>query len=87
METAATEVAAAASTNLAAPVAAGVAGGVAAGGRAAGGGGGDTINIAAGAIVINGAGQNAEEIANQVIAKLGQAMAGKRQQMGYRTTT
>lgn len=89
MESAGPEVAAAASTNLAAPAAAGVAGGMtASGGVGAGGGGsGGSVNIAAGAIVINGAGQNAEEIANQVIAKLGQQMAGKRQQKGYRTTT
>ena len=87
MEKAAPAVTEAASTNLAAPVAAAIGsapGPTAAGG---GGGGGGTVNIAAGAIVINGAGQNAEEIANQVIAKLSQQMASKRQQKGYRTTT
>jgi hypothetical protein len=48
-------------------------------GKAAGGG--DTITISPGAIVINGAGQNAEEIANMVIQKFSQARAQK----GYRT--
>ena len=89
MEKAGPEAAKSATENLAAPVAS-VASPASAGGGAGGpggSGGSGSVNIAAGAIVINGAGQNAEEIANQVIAKLGQAMAGKRQQMGYRTTT
>lgn len=90
MEKAGPEAAKSATENLAAPVASAASPASAAGGGAGGpggSGGGGSVNIAAGAIVINGAGQNAEEIANQVIAKLGQAMAGKRQQMGYRTTT
>lgn len=82
MESAAPEVAAAASTNLAAPAAAGVAGGMAAAGGSPGGGGSTTVNIAAGAIVINGVGQNAEEIANQVIQKLSQQMASTRKARG-----
>jgi len=74
--------------NLAAPVAAaagGVGGMVGGGGDVgvgAGGGGGSIVNIAAGAIVINGAGQNAEEIANQVITKLAQQMASTRKSRG-----
>jgi hypothetical protein len=83
MEKAGPEASAAASTNLAGPVASAAGGG----GGPGGGGGGGSVTIAPGAIVINGAGQNAEEIANQVIAKIGQQMAGKRQQKGYRTTT
>lgn len=78
MEAAGPEVAAAASTNLAAPAAAGVAGG----GPAATGGGGGNVTIEAGAIVINGAGQNAEEIANEVIKQLAQQMAGTRKARG-----
>jgi hypothetical protein len=88
MEKAGPEAAKSASENLAAPVASAAAPASAGGAGGPGGsGGGGSVNIAAGAIVINGAGQNAEEIANQVIAKIGQQMAGKRQQMGYRTTT
>ena len=73
-------------TKAAASVAGGIAGvapAAAASGSAgkASSGGGDTITIAPGAIVINGAGQNADEIANMVIQKFSQARAQK----GYRT--
>jgi len=83
MEKAGPEAAKSASENLAAPVASAAGG---AGGGSWGGAGG-SVNIAAGAIVINGAGSNAEEIANQVIQKISQQMASKRQQKGYRTST
>jgi TP901 family phage tail tape measure protein len=83
MEKAGPEVAAAASSNLAAPVAAGAVAGAAGGaGAGAGGGGSTSITISPGAIVINGAGQNADEIANQVIAKLSQQMASTRKARG-----
>jgi len=82
MEKAGPEVAAAASSNLAAPVAAGVAGAAGGAGAGAGSGGSTSITISPGAIVINGAGQNAEEIANQVIAKLSQQMASTRKARG-----
>ena len=82
MEAAGPEVAAAASTNLAAPVAAaaGPAGGMA--GGAGAGGGNTTVTIEAGAIVINGAGQNAESIAQEVIKQLSQQMASTRKARG-----
>ena len=83
MEKAAPAVAEAASTNLAAPVAAAVGsapGPAAAGGG--GGGGGGTVNIAAGAIVINGAGKNSEEIAQEVIKQLSQQMSSTRKARG-----
>jgi TP901 family phage tail tape measure protein len=81
MEKAGPEVSASAAANLAAPAAAGVAGGAGGAGSAAGGGG-STVNIAPGAIVINGAGQNAEEIANTVIKHLSQQMASTRRARG-----
>jgi methyl-accepting chemotaxis protein len=52
-------------------------------GKGTGSGGGDTITIAPGAIVINGAGQNADQIANMVIQKFTQARMSK----GYRTSS
>lgn len=82
MESAAPEVAAAASANLAAPAAAGVAGGPGGAGGGAAGGGSTTVTVEAGAIVINGAGQNAESIANEVIKQLSQQMASTRKARG-----
>lgn len=82
MEAAGPEVAAAASTNLAAPAAAGVAGGMAGAGGDGGSGGSTSITISPGAIVINGAGQNAESIANEVIKQLSQQMASTRKARG-----
>ena len=72
-----------AATSVAGGIAAAAPGGSAAGAGLAGksAGGGDTITIAPGAIVINGVGQNADEIANMVIQKFSQARAQK----GYRT--
>jgi TP901 family phage tail tape measure protein len=72
-----------AAAKAASSVAGAIAGGAPAGGSggSAARGGGDTISISPGAIVINGAGQNAEEIANLVIQKFSQARAQK----GYRT--
>lgn len=81
MEAAGPEVAAAASTNLAAPAAAGVAGGPG-GAAGAGSGGNTTVTVEAGAIVINGAGKNAESIANEVIKQLSQQMASTRKARG-----
>lgn len=82
MEKAAPAVTEAASTNLAAPVAAAT--GPAAAGSAGGGGagGGSVVNIAAGAIVINGAGKNSEEIAQEVIKQLSQQMSSTRKARG-----
>lgn len=82
MEKAAPAVTAAAATNLAAPVAAAT--GPAAAGSAGGGGagGGSVVNIAAGAIVINGAGKNSEEIAQEVIKQLSQQMSSTRKARG-----
>ncbi len=82
MAKAAPEVATAAATNLAAPVAAAT--GPAAAGSAGGGGagGGSVVNIAAGAIVINGAGKNSEEIAQEVIKQLSQQMSSTRKARG-----
>ncbi len=83
MQAAGPEVAAAASANLAAPAAAGVAGGMAAGG--ASGGGGDTITIAAGAIVIQGAGKNAGAVADEVLAAIAMKKSELRKQRGMRS--
>jgi TP901 family phage tail tape measure protein len=96
MDGAATEIAAAAETQLAAPVAQATSaessdlaasGGASSGTSAAAGGASGPITIAPGAIVINGAGQNAEEIATTVLQRLADQMAAKRTQLGYRSTS
>lgn len=53
------------------------------GGGGGGSGGGDTINIASGAIVIQGAGKDASEIADEVITRLAYQMNQERKQRGY----
>ena len=86
MEKAAPEVSAKAAANLAAPAAVGVSGGAAgSAGGPAGSGGGDTITIAAGAITINGAGQNAKEIADEVLAAIAMKKSEMRKARGMRS--